>query len=158
MRLRYFLIAAITIIVISCKKDGGNGLTVKIESVSSNVVPLNGSLRVVLNFTDAGGHPIDTVYIKKIRINQDSALVPPSNSQPDVFQISAPSYNGNAKGQLQLDLDYTGFLKYATDPPQIGTPPQDENDSLIIKFAIKDNANNKSDTVSTGLIIIQRVN
>lgn len=156
MKFRHFLITAITILIISCKKDGGNGISLKVESVSSNFVPLNGSLRVVLNFTDNGGNPIDSVYMKKIRINQDTLA--PDNMLSDTFYLTPPSYPGNTKGQIQLDLDYTNYLKYAISPPQIGNPPQDENDSLILRFAVKDNANNKSDTVSTGLVVIQRIN
>jgi len=156
MKLSHLLITAIAILIISCKKDGGNGISLKVESVSSNYVPLNGSLTVVLSFTDNGGHQIDSVYMKKIRVNQDTLA--PSNMLSDSFYLIPPSYPGNAKGQIQLDLDYTDYLIYAIYPPQIGNPPQDENDSLIFKFAVKDIANNKSDTVSTGLVVIQRVN
>jgi hypothetical protein len=156
MKLRYFLIAVILITIISCKKDGGSGLSIKVESVSSNIIPDNGSLSIVLSFVDNGGHPIDSVYMKKIRINQDTLAS--NNIQPDTFYLIPPSYPGNTKGQIQFDLGYNNFLPYAIYPPKIGNPPQDESDSLIFKFAAKDNANNKSDTVSTGVIVIERVN
>ncbi len=132
---------------------GTGPLTIKISSVSNNIVPLNGSLTVVLDFTDNGGHPIDTVFMTKTRVNQ--IQTPTLN---DTFYLSAPSYNGTTKGQLQLDLSYSDFLISAVQPPQTGNPPQDVSDSVIIRFAVQDNANNKSDTVSTGIIVVQRVN
>ena len=147
------MIAAIVITVISCKKDGNGSLSIKISSVSSNFVPNQSDLQIILDFTDNGGHPIDSIFMQKIRINQ---LQTPTEN--DTFYLQSPSYNGSTKGQLQLDLDYNNFLVSAIQPPQHGNPPVDENDSLIIRFAAKDKANNKSDTVSTGLIIVERVN
>jgi hypothetical protein len=158
MKIRYFLILILFITIISCKKDGGSGLGIKIKSVSSNFVPVNGSLQFVLDFTDNGRNSIDTIYIKKIRINQDSELVDTSQLLINEFRVSAPSYPGATKGQLQLDLDYNSYLPYEITPPTYGNPPQDENDSLIFKFAIQDKANNRSDTVTSGLVIIERQN
>ena len=88
--------------------------------------------------------------MKKIRINQNQ--VP---TLGDTFYLRAPSYNGTTKGQLQLDLDNTNYLASAIAPPIIDSA-HNESDSLIIRFAVKDNANNKSDTVATGLIIVLR--
>jgi hypothetical protein len=153
MKLRYFLVATLMILTSSCKKNGGSGLSIKLESVSSNIIPDNGSLSVVLSFTDNGGHAIDTVVMRKFRINQNQ--VPTLN---DTIYLTPPNYPGNTKGQVQLDLEYNGYLVSAQQPPHFGNPPQDESDSLIIKFVAIDNAGNKSDTASTGLIIVQRVN
>jgi hypothetical protein len=152
MKLRYFLTALIMIAIISCKKDGGSGLSIKLESVSGNIVPIGASLRVTLNFTDNGGHAIDTIFMHKIRINQHQV----SLTIRDTIYLIPPGYPGNTKGQLQFDLDNTNFLASAFQPPTSGNPPQNESDSLIIKFAARDVAANKSDTVSTGLIVVYR--
>jgi hypothetical protein len=154
MKIRYFLIIVIFISIISCKKDGS--ISLKIQSISSNIVPTDGSLEVVLSFTANSGDVIDSIYMKKIRINQDSADVPASQRVRDSLFLIVPSYPGSSKGQLMLDLDNTNFLASAANPPQVGNPPQNESDSLILRFAVKDNANHTSDTVTTGLIVVLR--
>ncbi len=153
MKLKDFLIAALLILVIACKKSGSSGLTIKIVSISNAVVPVSGSTIITLDFTDDAGKPIDSIFMHKIRINQDSSQVPTIR---DTLWLTPPAYPGNAKGQLQLNLDNTNYLASAATPPAFGNPPQNESDSLIIKFAAKDVANNASDTVTTGLIIVQR--
>src|SRR5579871_160864 len=138
MKIRFFLITTIFALMLSCKKDGNGGLSIKIKSISSNIIPINASLQVIFDFTDNGGHPIDSIYMSKVRINQNQT--PTLN---DSFGLSAPSYNGTTKGQLQLDLNYSGFLTSAQSPPIIDST-HNESDSVIIKFVAIDNANNKS--------------
>ncbi|HXB43465.1 MAG TPA: hypothetical protein VNV85_05380 [Puia sp.] len=153
MKLKAFLIAAILMSIISCKKSGSSGLTIKIVSISNAIVPVSGSTTITLNFTDDAGKPIDSIFMHKIRINQDSSQV---QTVRDTLYLTPPSYPGNVKGQLQLNLDNTNYLASAATPPAFGNPPQNESDSLIIKFAAKDVANNASDTVTTGLIVVLR--
>ena len=156
MKLKIFLISIIFFAIISCKKDGGNGLSISLESVSDNVVPVNGVITVTLNFKDNGSHVIDSIFMHKIRINQDSAIVNAGGTVRDTIFLIPPSYPGSVKGQLQFVLDNTNILASAATPPQVGNPPVNESDSLILKFAATDVAHNKSDTVTTGLIIVQR--
>ncbi len=152
MKIRYFLLlAAILITIISCKKDGG-ALSIKLQSVSSNIVPVGSDLSITLQFTSTGS-PIDTIFMNRFRINQDSASVPTVTTESIIIPASYP---GSAKGQLQFDLDYNLFLATAQTPPTYGNPPQNESDSMIFKFIAKDAANHVSDTVTTGLIVIQR--
>jgi hypothetical protein len=153
MKLRHFLITAILISIISCKKSGNSGLTIKIASISNTTVPVSGSTTITFDFTDDGAHEIDSIFMHKIRINQDSSQVPTIR---DTLYITPPSYPGNAKGQIQLNLDNLDYLATAITPPTYGNPPQNESDSLIIQFAAKDAANHTSDTVTTGLIVVQR--
>jgi len=110
-------------------------------------------MTITFDFTDNGSSPIDSIFMHKIRINQDSNQV---QTIRDTLYLIPPSYPGNAKGQIQLNLDNTDYLASAATPPTFGNPPQNESDSLIIKFAAKDVANNVSDTVTTGLIVVQR--
>jgi len=151
MKIKYFLLLIIFFSIISCKKDGG-ALSIKLESVSSNIVPVGGGLSIVLKFTSTGS-PIDTIFMNRFRINQDSASVPTVTTESVIIPASYP---GSAKGQLQFDLDYNLFLATAQSPPSYGNPPQNESDSMIFKFIAKDAANHVSDTVTTGLIVIQR--
>lgn len=153
MKYRHLLNGLILLSVISCKKEGGGSLSLKLTSLSTTNVQVGEDLLVNFDFTDKGGHSIDTIYIGKTRINQIQTA-----TQGDSFYISAPGYDGSPKGQVQLDLGYENFLISAITPPQYGTPPEDYPDSLIIQFVAKDNAGNVSDTVTTGLIIVQRLN
>lgn len=145
--------AATLISTISCKKSGSSGLSIKIASISNSTVPVSGSTTITLDFTDDGGNAIDTIFMHKIRINQDSGQVATIR---DTLYLTPPSYPGNAKGQILLDLDNLNYLAAAITPPTFGNPPQNESDSLIIQFAAKDAANHVSDTVTTGLIVVQR--
>ena|ERR1700729_821300 len=152
MKIRYFLLASsILITIISCKKDGG-ALSIKLQSVSSNIVPVGGDLSITLQFTSTGS-PIDSIFMNRFRINQDSASVPTVTTESVIIPASYP---GATKGQLQFDLEYNLFLTTAVTPPTFGNPPQNESDSLIFKFVAKDADNHVSDTVTTGLIVIQR--
>jgi len=151
MKIRYFLSLIIFFSILSCKKDGG-ALSIKLQSVSGNIVPVGGGLSITLKFTSSGS-PIDTIFMNRFRINQDSASVPTVTTENVIIPASYP---GSAKGQLQFDLDYNLFLATAVTPPTFGNPPQNESDSMIFKFIAKDAANHVSDTVTTGLIVVQR--
>lgn len=153
MKFKFFLISIIFFVIISCTKDGGNGLSISLASVSNNVVPVSGTTTITLNFKDNGSHIIDSVFMHKIRINQDSSFV---ETVRDTIYLIPPTYPSSVKGQLQFVLDNTDYLASAASPPQVGNPPANESDSLIIRFSATDVANNKSDTISTGLIIVQR--
>ncbi len=153
MKFRHFLILTVCALMFSCSKNGGSGLSFKINSISNNIVPVSGSMSITFDFTDDGGNPIDSIYMHKIRINQDSNQV---QTIRDTLYLIPPSYPGNVKGQIQLNLDNTNYLASASSPLTVGNPPHNESDSLIIKFAAKDAANHVSDTLTTGLIVVLR--
>ncbi|HTQ28393.1 MAG TPA: hypothetical protein VMI35_09705 [Puia sp.] len=150
MKTTHVLLVCGLMAAVACTKSGSDQLTLKIASVSGNVVPIGASLAVTLDFTEKG-NVIDSIYMIKLRINQDSTA-----TIRDSIPYGVPSYPKSSKGQLQLMLDHDIDLASAIDPPTIGNPPQNESDSLILRFYAKDAANNVSDTVNTGLIIILR--
>lgn len=150
MKNRVVYLSALLLFVISCGKDKFNTRpTIKIKSVSSSVIPVNGALQVELEFTDKEGDISNSIFIQKIRLNQ--VVVPTTR---DSFSLPVPDFPGKPKGFIQLTLQYQDHLVSATNPP--GAPPNFESDTLIIRMALRDEANNVSDTVSTGKIIIQR--
>jgi hypothetical protein len=57
------------------------------------------------------------------------------------------------KGTIRLTLDYNSYVISANNP---GTPPNAAPDSLIFRIAIMDKAKNVSDTVESGLVIVER--
>jgi hypothetical protein len=93
----------------------------------------------------------DTLYVKKVRINQKQ--VPTIR---DSFQLKVPDFPQNSSGEIKVYLDYNNYLISAINPPTSGNPPVAEPDTLMILFALKDKANHISDTVQTGPIIVIR--
>ena len=151
MKIRYLFIVLGLLLAIACKKNGGSGLTLKLSSVSRNIVPIGGYTTVVLSYTSDASTALDTIFIHKIRVNQDQ-----TQTVRDTIFLDPPSYPGAVKGQISIDLDNTNYLASALTPPTFGNPPQNEPDSLILKIAVQDASKRKSDTVTTGIITVER--
>ena len=151
IKIKYLLTAVVLLVALSCSKDGNGKLTIKLNSLSPNIVAPSEGMQVVFDFTESGS-VIDSIGLIKLRINQLQTA-----TLRDTIMYFVPVYPKSNKGQLFLNLSYFD-LQSAQTPPQTGIPPQDESDSLIFKFFAKDQANNTSDTVTTGLIVVQRIN
>ena len=140
------------LIISACNKDKFQTRpSLKLKSLSGNLVPINGGLVVELEFTDKEGDVNDTLYVRKIRVNQKQ--VPTIR---DSFKLKVPDFPKNMKGVIRLQMDYQNYMISAQSPPICCNPPQAEPDTLILKFALKDKANNISDTVTTGKIVVIR--
>jgi hypothetical protein len=150
MKIKCLLSALVLLVIVSCKKSNNGELTLKVNSVSANVIPVDADLTVTLDFTSKGS-VIDTIGMIKLRINQDQ-----TPTIRDTILYPVPTYPESAKGQLQLLLDYNLDLVSAESPPTVGNPPVNEPDSLVLRFFVKDAANNVSDTVNTGTIVVLR--
>lgn len=124
----------------------------KIKSVNTDVVPLNGSITFRIEFTDKEGDPKDSLIVVKQRLNK--RVVPTIR---DVLSYIPPTFPDSKKGEFDLTLDYQTILS-AISPPTIpgSNPPQKEADTLVVKFVSRDSKGNKSDTVSSGQIIVIR--
>ena len=145
---------SIILLIVACSKDKFETKpTLKILSINGNLIPPgnNSGLVVDFEFTDKEGDVNDTLYVKKIRINQRQ--VP---TLRDSFKLKVPDFPNNTKGEIQLTMDYQNYLISAINPPMTGNPPQPEPDTLMIKFALKDKGNHISDTVTTGPIVVIR--
>jgi hypothetical protein len=149
MKLRYLLGIGLFALVIACTKPNSGQISLKIASVSTNVVPVDGDLQVVLDFTD-NGSTIDTVWLIKVRTNQHQAPTIRDN-----IYLLVPTYPGNTKGTIQLDLTYQNYLVSAQPPPAIDST-HNESDSLVLRFYAKDNTGHTSDTVNSGTIVVLR--
>lgn len=145
---------SIVLLSLACSKDKfGTTPTLRVKSINGNLIPpgQNSGLVVNLEFTDKEGDVNDTLYVRKIRLNQKQ--VPTIR---DSFQLKVPDFPKNTQGELKVYLDYNNYLISAINPPTSGNPPVAEPDTLMIKFALKDKANHISDTVQTGPIIVIR--
>ena len=147
-------ILSLVVFSIACNKDKFETTpTLKIKSINGNLIPpgQNSGLIVNLEFTDKEGDVNDTLYVRKIRINQKQ--VPTIR---DSFRLKVPDFPQNKSGEIKVTLDYTNYLISAINPPTSGNPPVAEPDTLMIKFALKDKGNHISDTVQTGPIVVIR--
>ena len=146
-------LAGIISVLVACNKDKLETTpSIKLKGVSTFVVPVNGTLNIVLEYTDKEGDISDTVFVKKIRTN--SIKVPTIR---DSFPLTVPGFPGNSRGELVLQLQYQNHLVSAINPPSSGgVPPNFHDDTLIFKIALRDQAKHISDTVTTQAIIITR--
>jgi hypothetical protein len=151
---KLIIVGLVLIVMIACSKDKyQDAPQISLKSVNPSVVPVNGDLAIRLSYTDKQGDISDTLYIKKIRLNQ--TVVP---TLRDSIQYKIPDFPDYDKGDIDLDLNYQNDLVSAATPPPIaGTnPSQPQPDTLVFKIWISDKAGHISDTVTTGKVIILR--
>ena len=152
MRLLLYVLALFTVTV-ACNKDKLETTpSLKLKSMSSSTVPVGGQLNVEFDFTDKEGDVSDTIFVRKIRINK--IVVP---TLRDSFVLQVPTFPNKSKGVIELNLKYQNHLVSATNPPSSGgTPPNLHDDTLMIKFALRDKGKHISDTVTIGPIFVVR--
>jgi hypothetical protein len=144
------------LVIVSCNKDKvATKPSIKITSINGNVIPFGAGLVVEMDFTDKEGDISNTMFVQKIRKNiRTTATI------RDTFSLAIPSFPVKSTGEIQLNMDYNNYLVSAINPPKKGTPPNEvfEDDTLEIRFALRDLAGNVSDTVSAGTIVVLRNN
>lgn len=140
------------ILFVACSKDKFETKpTIEIKSISPNPLPANSVPLVVdLEYTDKEGDLAtdSAIFVKKIRINQKKVGV----TVRDSFWLPLPGdVPKKTKGVIRLTLDYELYAKSAQDPGNPAAP-----DSLIFRFAMRDAAQHVSDTVESGLVVVER--
>ncbi|MGZ8525898.1 MAG: hypothetical protein ACXWV1_15810 [Chitinophagaceae bacterium] len=149
--LSLFLFASV--ILIACDKDKFQTKpTISIKSINTDFVPLNGKLIIELECTDKEGDVQDSVIIIKKRLNRRQV-----QTIRDTLRYKFPGFPISNRTEIQATLDYQSILS-AFSPPFIpgANPPQREPDTLILRFAVRDNAGNTSDTIETRPIYVHR--
>ncbi len=137
----------------TCRKDKFQTKPqIKLKSVSSEVIPVNGGLKVVIEFTDKEGDVDDSLFVKKRRLNQ--RVVPTIR---DSLRYKIPTFPDKSKGEMEVIFDYQSILS-AINPPNVpgSIPPRKESDTLSLKFAVRDKQGNASDTLTIGTIVVLR--
>jgi len=150
---RYLLIATALILVVACGKDKlATKPSIKLKSTSGSFIPSGGGFSAELEFADKEGDISNTLFIQKIRTNKK--VVPTIR---DTFSLEVAEFNRTSRGNLRINLSYQNHLVSAINPPNLGgNPPVYEDDSLIIRFVLRDLGGNVSDTVSTSAIVVSR--
>ena len=154
MKTNYSLFFVLALVfLIACGKDKFTTKPqLRIKSVSTDVVPINGSVTFTIEFTDKEGDIKDTLFIGKVRLNKK--VVPTIR---DSFFYVIPPYPDTKKGDFIVNLNYIAIQSAIIAPTIPGTnPPQKESDTLLVKFVARDRDGNKSDTVTSGRVIVLR--
>lgn len=140
--------------IFACSKDKFQTVpSLRFKSKNTDVVPMNGTLRVVLEFTDKEGDVTDSIWVKKQRLNVK--VVPTIR---DSILIKIPDYPEKNKGEFEIVLSHQSILS-AVNPPDVvpaTNPPSKVPDTLNVKFAVRDKAGHTSDSVSIGTIVVRR--
>ena len=133
-----------------CSKDKyQTNPSLEIKSISPNPVPLNSPLTIDLEYTDKEGDIGDSIFVKKIRVNQKRLA-----TVRDSFFLEFPGDIPNkTKGTIRLTLDYNTYVIAANNP---GSPPNAQPDSLIFRIAIMDKGKHMSDTAESGIVVVER--
>jgi hypothetical protein len=138
------------LVLFACNKDKFNTTpTLEIKSISPNPVPQNAPLTIELEYTDKEGDISDSIFIKKIRLNQRVV-----KTLRDSFWLQMPGdAPDKTKGTIRLTLDYQSYVISAENP---GSPPNAVPDTLNIQIKLQDKAKNVSEPVETGTIVVLR--
>lgn len=149
--MRIYGVILLAVLAIACNKDKFQTKpSLKLKSINGDIIPQGAALQVDFEFTDKEGDVNDTLYVKKIRINTIKA-----STIRDSFPLQVPNFPENNQGTIRVLLDHSFYLASAITPPK---DPAGKNisDTLMLKFALKDRADNISDTVTVGPIIVLR--
>lgn len=139
-----FIYTLLFIFILSCGKDSIQSKPqLRIKSVSSSTIAIGDDLVVKMRLTDKEGDFLDTIWMKKKTTRctasdfTDSLLyrIPPETPRSKNFD-----------GEVLVTLTYAVELQ----------PRCNKADTAIFSFWMKDAKGNKSDTVKTQSIIIQR--
>lgn len=141
---KYLGIASLFLLILSCGKDTFQSRPqLTLQSVSSSVVPPQSGLQIVMRLTDKEGDFTDTVWVEKI-----TTRCPNSNFR-DSLLYRIPDETPRKKnfdGEVVVTFSYPFELQ----------PRCTRDDTAVFSFWMKDRAGNRSDTVRTQPIIIQR--
>lgn len=153
--MRYITICAGLLLMLACGKDKPETKpSIKITSVSGNIVPVSSSLAITLEFNDKEGDVNDTLFVWKPRLN----TIPPVSgiTLRDSFPIRIPDFPSKSTGEILLNLEYDSYLVSAQTPPVDPVTGENIADTVLFRFVLKDRAGNTSDTVQTDKIVILR--
>ena len=146
------VLLVITVVSEACDKDKFQTKpTLTLKSKNGDIIPSVSALVLDFEFTDKEGDIDDTLYVKKIRIN--TIKVPTIR---DSFALPVPTFPKHTQGEVRVTLDHGFYLISAINPPKDPVTGKNMNDTLMLKFALKDRFRNISDTVTVGPIIVLR--
>ncbi len=147
MRNTIIIIIIVGFIFSGCKKETFSTTpTLTYKSVNTIQLKPDQIIKFYLNFTDAEGDVIDTLYIQKVSLNCAAS------NFSDKSRIPAFPTTKNLSGEILVSysngINNPGYITVASRC--------DYNDSCYFRFMLKDKAGNKSDTVKSEIIVIYK--
>ena len=140
----YIIIAVICLGIISCNKNKFSSTPqLKYKSANTEVLDRGQIISFKLSYTDAEGDLQDTIFVQKVEPTCAASGFTSKYPLPD-FPATA-----NADGEITVSFGYN-----VDNYPLIKAPQCGRNDTCYFRFMLKDKAQNKSDTVNSGQIII----
>jgi hypothetical protein len=139
-----FLFSIILLTLVSCNKDKYTTIPhLKFESASKKSYSSGDIIKFTLSFTDAEGDLTDSIYVEKF----EPKCVASRFKQYYKFPVFPTGKNQS--GEILITYGYN----VASYPPILG-PQCNRNDTAVFRFFIQDKAKNKSDTVTSGQIVL----
>jgi len=153
MKTRILLAVIIVFGMISCDKDKFETVPqLEYKSRNTDIVPVNGSLRLNVEFRDKEGDVSDSVLIVRQRLNKRGPVQLPANP------YGIPDFPKTDKGEFEITLEYQFHLITGLTPIRItgSNPVKNEVDTLRLKIVARDKGGNKSDTLVVDNVYVIR--
>ena len=153
MKIRIWLAVIITFGMISCDKDKFETKPqLEYKSRNTDIVPVNGTLRLNIEFRDKEGDVSDSVLIVRQRLNKRGAVQTPASPW------RVPDFPKTDKGEFEITLDYQFHLITGLTAIRVtgSNPPKNEIDTLRLKIVARDKGGNKSDTLVVDNVYVIR--
>jgi len=141
------LVSSALVVLFACSKDKFETKPrIEIKEYSTRDVPLQGSITFTLHYYDKEGDLGNAQFFaRRVRINQ--LPLPPAQEKADSFPSQLPDFPDKQDGEIIFSLDYNTLRESLS--PLI-------NDSLVFRFAVTDRAGNKSDTLTSEVIVVHQ--
>ena len=154
MKTRIWLATIITFGMIACGKDKFETVPqLELRSKTPDIVPVNGTLRLTVEFRDKEGDVSDSILIVRQRLNVRGPLLLPSSP------YGIPDFPHTDKGEFAISLEYQNDLIFNVTPPiriPGSNPIKYEIDTMRLKIVARDKAGNKSDTLVVNNVYVTR--
>jgi len=153
MKTSISLLAIVVFVIVACGKDKFETKPqLKLKSRNTDVISLNGSLVLDVEFTDKEGDVSDSLLIVRQRLNTRGPIQLPA------LTYGIPDFPLTDKGQFQVTLSYQFGLVLGLTPIRItgSNPIRNEVDTMRLKIVARDAAGNKSDTLVVDNVYVTR--
>ncbi|HET9745695.1 MAG TPA: hypothetical protein VFP97_08280 [Chitinophagaceae bacterium] len=147
------LLTIIALVVTACGKDRFQTVPqLKLKSRNTDIVPLNGTLILNIEFTDKEGDVRDSLLVVRERLNVRGRIQLPASP------YGIPDFPHTDKGEFELSLNYQFGLVFGLGPLRVpgSNPIRNEVDTLRLKIVARDAAGNKSDTLVVDNVYVSR--
>src|SRR6185436_10645383 len=153
MKTRVSLLVIVVFVIVACGKDKFQTIPqLKLKSRNGDVVPVNGTLRLNVEFTDKEGDVNDSLLIVRQRLNVRGT------TQLAASPYGIPDFPHTDKGEFEISLGYQFGLVFGLSPLRVpgSNPARNEVDTLRLKIVARDAAGNKSDTLVVNNVYVTR--